>query len=56
MIQREPLGATMAPQGLESSNLQAYMWFTIGKPVNLLSIAISDRLRRQKIVAFSTAC
>jgi hypothetical protein len=56
MIQLERIGATKATGGLESSNLQAYEWFSIGKPVNLMSIAISDRLGRREIAAFSTAC
>jgi hypothetical protein len=56
MIPREPIGVTKAPGELESSNLQTYKWFTIGESVNLMSIAISDQLRRREIVAFSTAC
>jgi len=45
MIQREPIGATEATGGLESSNLQTYKWVPIGEHVNLMSIAISERLR-----------
>jgi hypothetical protein len=56
MIQLEPIGATKATGVLESSNLQAYEWFSIGKPINLMSIAISDRLRKRGIAAFSTPC
>jgi hypothetical protein len=56
MIQRAPIGATKATGELESSNLQTYEWFTIRGTVNLMSISISDRLRRREIVAFSTAC
>jgi hypothetical protein len=55
MIQREPIGATKATGGLESSNLHAYEWFPIGEPVSRMSIAISHWLRRREIVVFSTA-
>ncbi len=56
MIQLEPIGATKATRGLEDSHLQAYEWFSIGKPANLMSIGISDRLRKRGIAAFSTPC
>jgi len=56
MIQRGPIGTTKASGELESSKLQTYEWFTIGEPVNLVLIAISDRLSYREIVAFSTAC
>ena len=56
MIRREPIGATKATAGLESSNCQAHEHSPIGEPANLISIPISDRLRRREIASFSTPC